>query len=444
MTAEWTSYDLRRALKLLHSTNDTVVRRTLRRLHIRFWHAPSAKLIEILRVAGAPQQALRLVKEIVDTCRICRMWAKPTPKSLTTVRLAQDFNQVVQWDILFHKKVMISHLLDEAIRWSAGSILQGKTAEDLIASIMTNWIRYFGPMKVLVADGEKGLASEEVAQLLDRVLVQLKTKAPGEHAQMVERHHELLRRIILRVESQLRAEGLIVPMEVILAESILAKNVLTTVAGQTPYRALYGREPPGLTEFEPQSETVLDDHSGGVAGHSRNHHRVREMAIAAMVQESAQLRIERALDSKTRLAVEQLELEPGDLVDFWRKPATKDESGWRGPARVVEPGDRGGDESSATTVQWQGRMLQVRTQDLRRALVYCALMAFPTAEAQDPRDLMVSFAEGLQKGQLVRIGWVRIDISQSKAKLFRHEWRFSAYQAVGRWMDQGQIIVAAQ
>ena len=69
-SAEWTSYDLRRALKLLHSTNELVVRRTLRRLHIRFWHAASAKLIEILRVAGAPQEALKLVKEIVDTCRI--------------------------------------------------------------------------------------------------------------------------------------------------------------------------------------------------------------------------------------------------------------------------------------------------------------------------------------------------------------------------------------
>ena len=29
------------------------------------------------------------------------------------------------------------------------------------------------------------------------------------------------------------------------------------------------------------------------------------------------------------LAIEQLELTPGDLVDFWRKLATKDESGWR-------------------------------------------------------------------------------------------------------------------
>ena len=52
------------------------------------------------------------------------MWAIPLPKSLTTVRLATDFNQVVQWDILFHRKLMISHLLDEAIRWTAGSMLK--------------------------------------------------------------------------------------------------------------------------------------------------------------------------------------------------------------------------------------------------------------------------------------------------------------------------------
>ena len=154
-------------------------------------------------------------------------------------------------DILFHKKLMVSHLLDEAIRWTAGSILKGKSAEDLIAAISTHWIRHFGPMGVLIADGEKGLASEEVAQFLDRALVQLKTKAPGEHAQMVERHHELLRRLLLRVESQLQAEGLHVPTEVVVAECTLAKNVFTTVAGHTPYRALYGREPPGLAEFEP-------------------------------------------------------------------------------------------------------------------------------------------------------------------------------------------------
>ena len=118
------------------------------------------------------------------------------------------------------------------------------------------------------------------------------------------------------------------PMSVIVAEALLANNSLTTVAGKTPYRALYGRDPPGLAEFEPTSETQLDDTSGGVPGLSRHNHRVREMAFAAMIQETAQLRLERALTSKTRVAEEQLELQPGDLVDFWRKPATKDESAW--------------------------------------------------------------------------------------------------------------------
>ena len=137
-------------------------------------------------------------------------------------------------------------------------------------------------METLIADGESGLASAEVAQYLDRVHIELKTKAPGEHAQMVERHHELLRRILLRIEDQLEEEGIKVPLSVVVAEGALAKNTLTRVAGHTPYRALYGRDPPGLAEFEPVSETQLDDTSGGVAGSSRHNHRVREVAIAAL------------------------------------------------------------------------------------------------------------------------------------------------------------------
>ena len=68
--AEWTSFDLRRSMRLLHSSDDAVVKRTLRRLHIRFWHASASKLVEILRMAGAPKSALTLVKGTVDTCRI--------------------------------------------------------------------------------------------------------------------------------------------------------------------------------------------------------------------------------------------------------------------------------------------------------------------------------------------------------------------------------------
>ena len=94
-----------------------------------------------------------------------------------------------------------------------------------------------------------------------------------------------------------------------------------------------------------------------------------------MAQETAQLRIERALASKRGLAQEQLELEPDHLVDFWRKPATKGESGWRGPATVLSIETRFG-ESSPVTMRWQGQGLSVRSQDLRRALVYIMWLTF--------------------------------------------------------------------
>ena len=79
--AEWTSFELRRSMRLLHSSDDAVVKRTLRSLHKRFWHAAATKLVEILRMAGAPKSALILVKDSVDTCRICRAWQRPPPKS---------------------------------------------------------------------------------------------------------------------------------------------------------------------------------------------------------------------------------------------------------------------------------------------------------------------------------------------------------------------------
>ena len=212
---------------------------------------------------------------------------------------------------------------------------------------------------------------------------------------MVERHHELLRRILLRVEAQLAEEGIHVLLDVILAECFLAKNCLLTVAGHTPDRALYGRDPPGLAEFEPTSETQLDDASGGVPGYSRHHLRVREIADGVGIQEAAQLRLERALASKTRLASEQLELSQGDLVDFYRQPATKDESGWRGPAEVFETPD------PSIVIRWQGRHLQVRTQDLRRALVYFVFTLL-ASQNDDPQrtnatSVLVEFAEQLHK-----------------------------------------------
>ena len=72
-----------------------------------------------------------------------------------------------------------------------------------------------------------------------------------------------------------------------MAECLLAKNVMLTVAGHTPYKAIYGRDPPMLAECEPTSQTQLDDTAGGIPGYSRHTMRLREVVMQSMTQVSA-------------------------------------------------------------------------------------------------------------------------------------------------------------
>jgi hypothetical protein len=101
-------------------------------------------------------------------------------------------------------------------------------------------------MRVLVTDQETGLMGEEAAQWMDRWNIQARTKEPNAHAQIVERHHDILRKLILRVEQQLSHEGINVPISTVIAECSLVKNLLLSVGGTNPYQALYGRQPPLL------------------------------------------------------------------------------------------------------------------------------------------------------------------------------------------------------
>ena len=63
-------FDLGRAMPLLNSRSEDVVKKTSRRLHVRLWHAGTAKMTEILRAAGASPEVLNMLEPIVDTRKI--------------------------------------------------------------------------------------------------------------------------------------------------------------------------------------------------------------------------------------------------------------------------------------------------------------------------------------------------------------------------------------
>ncbi|CAL1165400.1 unnamed protein product [Cladocopium goreaui] len=194
----WTKHDLGFALQQLRSIREGVVRRTLRKLHLRWYHAGSRKMQVLLEAAGVNPQILAMIPSIIDTCDICRHWQRPGPK-------------------------------------------------------------LFGPPTNILSDQEGGLITDLVGDWMDRRGIQVCFRARGQHCGMVERHNEILRRQLHLLEDQSNAEGLAVTFSTVLAEAVFAKNAMFQLGNATPYEAIFGRHPPLMATVSEESGEGISD-----------------------------------------------------------------------------------------------------------------------------------------------------------------------------------------
>jgi hypothetical protein len=366
---EWSTADLGNTLREMKSQDNSIVTRALRKLHIRWWHCSATRMRTILAQAGMPEKVLACIKDVCDTCRICRSWTRPSSKAMSHLTQAAGFNERVQLDLLFIDTYILVHLCDEATRFSMAEVIKTKEPCDILSGIKKAWVRVFGVPQIFISDSEGALGSEEASIWAERLGTSFKLLPKGSHATIVERHHETLRQLIHRISSQLKRENIVMSMDDICAEALVAKNCLLVINGVAPYTAVLGKLPNLLGEFErPPVSMLADDVGGSLSKHTS---RLREVAIQQMVEGSAQERIKRAQTSQTRLSGAQLELVPGDLVDIYRTPRQKDNTGWRGPCTVVSTH---GVEQGYLDVKWGGRTMACRIQDVRKALLYPALL----------------------------------------------------------------------
>ena len=277
-----------------------------------------------------------------------------------------ELNHKVETDLIFWRDYIIMHFVDRATRWQAAVLVESKNATALIAGLDKAWVKIFGPMRELIMDGETAFASEECAVYLNRHGIKRKPRAPGQHAQYAERRGGLLKEQLNRSASQLRSEGYKIgelagqmPMDSLLAECVFAGNALLSYHGHSPYEAVFGRTPSLL----PDATLSVDEPTGTLALGSREHHRMREIAVNSIVESSAQDRINRALNTPSRAPAGACAYNPGDSVDIFRHGlGEKHVSGWLGPATIVDCSEL---THGQATVKWQGRHISVRLQDLR-------------------------------------------------------------------------------
>ena len=150
---------------------------------------------------GVAQKVFDLIPEIVNTCRVCRTWAKPGPSNSCSVDVPDTFNKQVECDLLFVHKHIIFHMLDRCTRWHAAQVIPNKEDDSLIKAIDTGWCTIHGPPGELITDCESVIVlSNKTKEYLARKGIKLHPRGKGQHTRYIERRGALLRDTIHRVK----------------------------------------------------------------------------------------------------------------------------------------------------------------------------------------------------------------------------------------------------
>ena len=282
-------------------------------------------MMSLLKAGGLGKDVLDLVPAIADTCKVCRTWARPSPDAKASCRMVIGFNIEVEGDLMFYRhqgtQYIILVLVDRGVRWLATTLVSDRTTSTLLTGLDRAWTSLYGPMQILIFDGETGLDDDESTHWFQLRGITKRTSAPNQHTRIADRRIAVLRDALHKLGTQLNAEGLAVPFERMMHETTFALNALSSVNGQSPYTAVLGHVPAIL----PHEDSVVTD---GVPDRYSSHtHRLREIAVQAIAEGTARERMKRALHSQTRPTAAEMEFKLGDSVDWWREPVLMPQAG---------------------------------------------------------------------------------------------------------------------
>ncbi len=431
---DWRCVNVSRIMANLRSPSRDVRALSLKRLHVRWHHANTTQMTQLLRAAGVPPHVLAEVVEVVRACLVCRDWHKPSPHNITTFRLTLSFNEEVQFDLVFYHSLIdqpslarvVVNLVDTCVRWCATKSVGSKEEVELLTAVSAIWIFIHGPMETLVLDEETGMRGRAAQDWAESNGISLKYKAPRQKAWLVERHNELLREGLHVIETQMIKEGIKAPFEQILATATFMKNALTSVNGSTPYQAVLGRQPAMLPPLEGGYLGQIDDSHSRAGTNARQQARVREIAACAIIEATAKARLQRADRHHTRAAVELRQLEPRQLVDIWFEPTNKDCRGWRGPAEIATINASDGN----VTVRYQGRSLDRQGSEVRPHIPYLVFWSALHTEQLAHWLLLRGECEALRQGSSKTYGLVLDQHSKVKGWVLTNASRTTAGQHI--------------
>jgi len=210
-------------------------------LHERLWHSPVADVRNILIRCGQPHDVWKLTGDAIATCTICRKYSRAGRRPQYKTHLASNFNELVQCDVFQFQDNLFILVIDEATRYKVATSCNGRYLVDILSALMRGWIRYFGPMRILVTDQESSLMTVEAGEEFQRLGIERRpagttTRKQGQQhttTGLVERHIDLVKIGMLKIQAESNRYGIELQPEDLAAEAAMAQNLTLSVGGYT-------------------------------------------------------------------------------------------------------------------------------------------------------------------------------------------------------------------
>ena len=124
-------------------------------------------MIRLLEMIGCPDSTIKLMSDIVATCRVCRMWTRRAPDTKLAIRLSVRLGQCVQVDLLFYECAatplgsssstlqqptdhVILHVVDVCARWYVAVDIADKTPEVIIDALTAHCLQLHGKPELMI------------------------------------------------------------------------------------------------------------------------------------------------------------------------------------------------------------------------------------------------------------------------------------------------------
>ncbi|CAK0840601.1 unnamed protein product, partial [Prorocentrum cordatum] len=276
---------------------------------------------------------------------------------------------------------------------------------ELLTTIMRVWIRYFGPMQIMILDQEGGLVSELASRTCDKLNIMRRYAGIDDRTMIgiVERWIELIRLCAMKLNRTCALQGFEVSEFDPVQDAAMVSNGVVSNGGQTASHIVLGFTPSDYCDLE---ATTLDSVQGATTSCPDPFQaavRLRPLAKSEMARAIVEGRAARASRARLRQQGPEQEMTPGDSVDVYRIPERKRQSGWRGPAELVKI-----TEGTAIVV-WNGGPYTVPVRYSKRHVAY--FMVHQVGDTTLPEAMLIDTFRNLMDifgkstcGQLTRSG----------------------------------------